>query len=59
MQITSPVSSLMVWSLDHRETSVLSQLVLGVSPLVITPTSNERIVAEGDAIRHQGISTYA
>jgi hypothetical protein len=49
-----PVSSLVSMSLQHRELSPVSQLVLQVPPLAVTPTSNERIVAEGDAARHRG-----
>jgi hypothetical protein len=41
-------------SLQHRELAPVSQLVLRVEPLAVTPTSNERIVAEGDAVRHRG-----
>ena len=39
--------------------SVVSQLVLALQPLAIAPGSDERLAAEGDAIRHQGFSTYA
>ena len=56
---TDPISSLLVQSLRDRQVSVVSQLMLAVPPRAVTPTSNERIVAQGDALRHRGFSTYA
>ena len=48
-----PISSLVTASLQHQQLAPVSQLVLQVPPLSVTPTSNERIVAEGDAARHR------
>ena len=59
MSFPHPVSSLLALSLRDRPPSVVSQLVLSVPPRAHIPTSNERIVAEGDAIRHHGFSQYA
>ena len=39
--------------------SPVSQMVLAVRPLAHTPTSHERIQAEADAMRNQGIEHYA
>jgi hypothetical protein len=54
MDMPSPVSSLVTDALKHRELSPASQLLLKVQPLAVIPTSNQRIVAEGDAARHRG-----
>jgi hypothetical protein len=54
MDMPNPVSSLVTDALKHRELSPASQLILKVQPLAVIPTSNQRIVAEGDAARHRG-----
>ncbi len=52
-------SRLLADSLQHRQPAPVSQLMLAVPPRAYTPTSNERITAQADAIRHQGFSRYA
>jgi hypothetical protein len=54
VNMPDPVSTIVTNSLQHRELAPVSQLVLQVPPLAVIPTSNERIVAEGDAARHRG-----
>jgi hypothetical protein len=59
MQMPDISSRLLADSLRHRQPAPVSQLMLAVPPRAYTPTSNERITAEADAIRHQGFSGYA
>jgi hypothetical protein len=59
MQFPAVTSELAVEAAQRRWPDAGSQLLLKVPPLAVTPTSNERIVASGDAIRHRGFSAYA
>jgi hypothetical protein len=53
-----PISSLMSQMLGPPEKSVVSQLVLAVQPIAVTPGSDDRLAAESEQIRHQGFSAY-
>jgi hypothetical protein len=59
MRFPEVTTQIVVDALRYRGPAAASQLLVSLPPLATTPTSNERIRANAEAIRARGINRYA